>query len=169
MRRVLVVGMSGAGKTTAARRVGARLGLPFHEMDALALGPGWSQPPDLVDQVRRITAEPAWIVDSWGYPAVRDLLWASADTILWLDYPALVVLPRLIRRSVVRTATNAELFGGNRETLREWLRPEHPVWSAAATFAERRAYLFDRTARSPHIRTIRFTTPREFDRWCASL
>jgi hypothetical protein len=71
MRRVLVVGMSGAGKTTAARRVGAKLGLPFHEMDALALGPNWSQPPGLVDEVKRITAEPAWIFDSWGYPAVR--------------------------------------------------------------------------------------------------
>ena len=121
MRRVLVVGMSGAGKTTAARRVGARLGLPFHEMDALALGPNWSQPPGLVDEVKRLAAEPSWIFDSWGYPAVRDIMWQSADTILWLDYPATVVLPRLIRRSVVRTATNAELFGGNRETLREWL------------------------------------------------
>ena len=126
MRRVLVVGMSGAGKTTAARRVGAKLGLPFHEMDALALGPNWSQPPGLVDEVKRITAEPAWIFDSWGYPAVRDLMWQSADTILWLDYPATVVLPRLIRRSVIRTATNAELFGGNRETLREWLSPGSP-------------------------------------------
>jgi adenylate kinase family enzyme len=123
MRRILVVGMSGAGKTTAARRVGARLGLTFHEMDALALGPNWSQPPGLVDEVTRITAEPAWIFDSWGYPAVRELLWQSADTILWLDYPATVVLPRLIRRSVIRTATNEEVFGGNRETLREWLRP----------------------------------------------
>ena len=66
-------------------------------------------------------------------------MWQSADTILWLDYPAVVVLPRLIRRSVLRTATNAELFGGNRETLREWLSPEHPVWSAAATFRERRS------------------------------
>ena len=53
MRRVLVVGMSGAGKTTAARRVGAKLGLPFHEMDALAIGPRWSQPPGLVDEVKR--------------------------------------------------------------------------------------------------------------------
>src|ERR1700722_14892142 len=108
MRRVLGGGMSGAGQTTARRRVGATDGLPFHEMDALALGPNWSQPPDLVDEVKRITAEPAWIFDSWGYPAVRDLMWRSADTILWLDSPATVVLPRLIRRSVVRTATNAE-------------------------------------------------------------
>ena len=108
--------MSGSGKTTAARRVGAKLGLPFHEMDALALGPNWSQ-------------------------------------------------PRLIRRSVVRTATNAEVFGGNRETLREWLNPDHPVWSAASTFRERREYLFDRTATSPHCRTMRFTAQREFEHW----
>jgi hypothetical protein len=76
-----------------------------------------------------------------------------------------VVLPRLIRRSVIRTATNAEVFGGNRETLREWLSPDHPVWSAAATFRERRDYLFDRTARSPQYRTVRFTTKREFEHW----
>jgi hypothetical protein len=81
------------------------------------------------------------------------------------QYPAAVVLPRLIRRSAVRTATNAELFGGNRETLREWLSPDHPVCSAAATFRERREYLFDRTARSPHIRTVRFTAQREFEHW----
>jgi hypothetical protein len=71
MLRVLVVGMSGAGKTTAARRVGAKLGLPFREMDALALGPDWSQPPGLVDEVQRITAEPAWIFDSERLRPVR--------------------------------------------------------------------------------------------------
>jgi hypothetical protein len=68
-------------------------------------------------------------------------------------------------RSAVRTATNAELFGGNRETLRQWLSPDHPAWSAAATFRERREYLFDRTARSPHIRTVRVTAQRESEHW----
>jgi hypothetical protein len=72
---------------------------------------------------------------------------------------------RLVWRSARRTATRAELFGGNRETLREWLRPAHPVWSAAATFSQRREYLFDRTSRSAHLRTVRFTSPREFERW----
>ena len=56
--------------------------------------------------------------------------------------------------------------GRARETLHEWLTPKHPVWSAAATFRERREYLFDRTARSPHIRTVRFTAQREFEHWC---
>jgi hypothetical protein len=57
----------------------------------------------------------------------------------------------------------------NRETLREWLSPQHPVWSAAATFAERREYLFDRTSRSAHCRTVRCTSPREFERWYQQL
>jgi hypothetical protein len=92
-------------------------------------------------------------------------MWQSADTVLWLDYPAHLVMPRLIRRSALRTATRAELFGGNRETVREWLRPQHPVWSAAATFSQRRRYLFDRTSRSAHCRTVRFTSPREFEHW----
>jgi adenylate kinase family enzyme len=162
---VLVVGMSGTGKTTAARRVATVLGLPFYEMDALAIGPRWSLAPDLVDQVGRITAEPAWIFDSWGYPAVRDMMWRSADTILWLDYPARVVLPRLIWRSAVRTATRTDVFGGNRERWRDWLSPQHPVWSAAATFAERREYLLDRTSGSVHCQTTRFTSPREFEQW----
>jgi hypothetical protein len=96
-------------------------------------------------------------------------MWRSADTILWLDYPPQLVMRRLLWRSAVRTATRAELFGGNRETVREWLRPQHPVWSAAATFTERREYLFDRTSKSAHCRTVRFTSPREFERWCQQL
>lgn len=165
MRRVLVVGMSGAGKTTAARRLAARLGIPFHEMDALAIGPDWSTPPDLVERVDQIVTQPSWVFDSWGYEPVRDAMWAAADTVVWLDYPARVVLPRLARRSLGRSLRRTEIFGGNRETWRHWLSAEHPFWYAIRHFRARRAELTRRTRDGTHLRRVRLTRPADFERW----
>lgn len=169
MRRILVVAMSGAGKTTAAVRIAEVLDLPFHEMDALAIGPGWSTPPGLVDEVTGITGEDAWVFDSWGYEQVRDLMWARADTVVWLDFPAHVVLPRLVRRSLRRSWTREPVFGGNVETWRGWFSGDHPVWHAARTFGSRRRYLAARTLATPHLTTVRLRSPAELERWVARL
>ena len=165
MQRILVVAMSGAGKTTAARRLASVLGLPFHEMDALAIGPGWSTPATLVQDVAAIVREPAWVFDSWGYPQVRDAMWAAADTVVWLDYPRRVVLPRLLRRSLARSWRRDRIFGGNVERWRGWISRTHPFWHAVTTFESRRAYLAERTGREAHLRTVRLRTPAEFETW----
>lgn len=171
MRRVLVVGLTGAGKTTAARRIAAAIDAPFHEVDTLALGPDWSTPPDFEATVDCIVAEPSWVFDSWGYEQVREAMWRAADTIVWLDYPAWVVLPRVLRRSVGRTVRRTPVFGGNVETWRFWLSGDHPVWWSMRTVRPRRRYLANRTgaARSSHLRTLRFRHPRDFDDWLAAL
>jgi hypothetical protein len=139
-------------------------------MDVLAIGPGWSTPPDFVAAVERILATPKWVFDSYGNDQVRDAMWAAADTIVWLDYPARVIIPRVLRRSFARSLSRAEIFGGNRETWAGWLRPEHPAWSAIRTLRRRRAYIAGRTqsAGAAHLRTIRLTSPAEFERWLAS-
>ena len=102
--------MSGAGKTTAAQRISHALDLPFHEMDALAIGPGWSTPTTLVHDVSVIVAQPRWVFDSWGHVEVRDAMWAAADTVVWLDYSRRVVLPRLFRRSILRHLRDSKRF-----------------------------------------------------------
>ena len=169
MQRILVVAMSGAGKTTAAQRISHALSLPFHEMDALAIGPRWSTPTTLVDDVSVILAEPRWVFDSWGRVEVRDAMWAAADTVVWLDYSRRVVLPRLFRRSVRRSSSGQRIFGGNVETWRGWLSTGHPFWHAVRTFGERRAYLAERTRTEPGIEVVRLRRPRDFDRWLAGL
>ena len=63
------------------------------------------------------TAHHRWVADG-NYRAVRDLVWSRADTIIWLDYPLIVNLWRLTRRNIVRIATGAELYHGNRESFR---------------------------------------------------
>lgn len=44
-RRIVVVGTSGSGKTTMARRLAERLGYPHVELDALYWEPHWTPAP----------------------------------------------------------------------------------------------------------------------------
>ncbi|TME62901.1 MAG: AAA family ATPase, partial [Chloroflexi bacterium] len=44
-RRISVVGTTGSGKTTFARELARRLGVPHVELDALAWGPNWTLVP----------------------------------------------------------------------------------------------------------------------------
>ncbi|MGW6010065.1 adenylate kinase [Streptomyces sp. NPDC055210] len=172
MNRILVVGVTGAGKSTLARAVGERLDLPYYEMDALYFtGPDWAANDTLAEEVAHLTSEPRWIVDSLGYPEVRDLLWDRADTVLWLDYGKRVVMPRVLRRSVRRTVTRESLFGDNRETWAGWLSKEHPAWWAWSQHAGRRQEI-ERRTRDPRftpLDTLRFSRPRDTAAWLASM
>ncbi len=172
MERILVVGVTGAGKSTLAQALSSRLGLPYHEMDALYFnGPNWAINNKVNEDVSRLTAEPRWIIDSLGYPEVRDLLWARADTVVWLDYPKRVIMPRVLRRSIQRTVTREVLFGGNRETWTDWLSREHPAWWAWSQHGARRREV-NRRVRDPRftpLNTLRFGHPHDTAAWLASL
>ncbi|MEU8760131.1 AAA family ATPase [Streptomyces sp. NPDC048659] len=171
MKRVLVVGVTGAGKSTLARALNKRLGLPYVEMDALYFtGPDWTANAAFAEDVARLTAGSHWVVDSLGYPEVRDLLWDRADTVVWLDYPRRVVVPRVLRRSLRRSATREVLFGGNRETWAGWLSPEHPVRWAWSQHAERRREIGRRThdERFAPLRVLHFAEPGAATAWLAS-
>ncbi|MFJ4923949.1 adenylate kinase [Streptomyces sp. NPDC088725] len=171
MRRILVVGISGAGKSTLARALSERRGLPYYEMDALHFtGPDWAVDAAFGARTARIAASPDWIFDSFGYPEVRDLLWKHADTVLWLDYPKRVVMPRILRRSLRRTLLRERIFGGNREKLTDWFRRDHPARWAWSQHAARRSEIHRRT-RDPRfapLRVIRFGTPAEAAGWLRS-
>lgn len=141
MRRVLVCGITGSGKTTFARDLARRLDLPCHEMDAMYHGPGWEPIETFVPDVERLASGDAWVLDSHGYEQVRDLLWARADTAVWLDYTRPVVLGRVLRRSCARALDRQPLFNGNTERFRDWLDPEHPVQWSMTAYRSRKADL----------------------------
>lgn len=168
MQRVLVVGISGAGKSTLARGLGRRLGLPYHEMDALHFaGPDWAVSPSYAADAARIAEGDRWILDSSGPEAVRDLLWKRADTVVWLDHPRRVVMRRVLLRSLGRSLRRERLFGGNRERWREWLRADHPAWWAWSRYGARRAEIGGRAgdARFAPLRVIRLRSPKAADAW----
>ena len=89
MRRVAVVTTaSGCGGTTFGRTLAARLGVPFHELDALFWKPGWVAPSDdeWRSKQRRVLAGDAWIADG-NYHETLELRLERADTVVYLDTP----------------------------------------------------------------------------------
>ena len=112
-RRVVVIGTTGSGKTTLARRLAGRLGVPHVELDALHWDPDWTEAPPAVfrERTARALAGDGWMADG-NYGKVRDLVWPRADTVVWLDFPLFVTLWRLVRRTFRRALTREELWGG---------------------------------------------------------
>ena len=89
-------------------------------------------------QVRREVEKRRWIVDG-NYSKVRDIVWARAEAVIWLDLPFHVVLWRSLKRSLVRGLTGKELWNGNTENLIEsFLPPDGIVWWSIKTWFRRR-------------------------------
>ena len=145
MFRVSVVGNSGSGKTTFGRALAERLGVVALELDGVFHQPGWTELPD-AEFRRRVAeltaADGGWVVDG-NYSKVRDIVWGSADTVVWLDLPRRVVMRRVIGRTFRRAARRQELWNGNRERWANFvsINPENSIiawaWSQHANYRTR--------------------------------
>jgi adenylate kinase family enzyme len=143
--RIVVVGTSGAGKTTMAQALAATLAIPHVELDALHWDPGWkalsiADPDEFVRRVTSATAGDGWVVDG-NYATVREITWSRATHLVWLDYDRPVIMWRVIRRTFIRAVSRAELWSGNVEQWRNLVRPSHPIRWAWTTWRRRRAEL----------------------------
>lgn len=138
--RISVVGVSGAGKSTVARLAAARLGVPHIELDAIQHGPNWRQTPEAEFRaaVAKLVAGDAWVIDG-NYRKVRDLVWGRATLVVWVDPSKPLVMAQVLWRSFARAVTRQELWNGNRERIREWIDPEHPISWAWRTYRAQRA------------------------------
>ncbi len=173
MQRIVVIGTTGAGKSTLAATLAARLALPQIELDALYWGPQWTPVgrDTFRARVAAATSGERWVV-AGNYGVVRDLLWPRADTLVWLDYPLALNFWRLTRRSLRHIVTREELWAGNRETFRTQFlsRDSLYLWAARSHVRHRRefaALLADPVY--AHLATLRFASPRDTARWLAAL
>lgn len=170
MRRVCILASaSGSGKTTLGRALAARLQVPFHELDALNHEPGWTEATaaDLRARVEPLVATPAWVIDGAYRGKLGDLVLARADTVIWLDLPRRVWLPRLLVRTARRLLTQEALWNGNRESVRGVLGGRDALIPFAwRTFPDRRRRYVAELAPYP---VVRLRSRREVTRFLAGV
>jgi adenylate kinase family enzyme len=169
--KIAVIGTSGSGKTTVARELARRLGVPHVELDALFHGPGWKETP--VEEFRRrvaaATQGSGWVVDGNYESKLGDLVVEQADTVVWLDVPLRVALSRVTRRTIGRIRTGEELWNGNRESWRGGFFGWESmfVWTIRSHF-KRRRQVPAQLLQHPDLRVVHLRSTREVRRWLSS-
>ena len=161
-----MVGTSGSGKSTLSRALAAALGTEFLELDSVFHQPGWVPLPR--EEFRRRVAAAAagerWVIDGNYTSQVKDLVWARADTVVWLDLPKRTVMRQIIWRSFRRAAGRTELWNGNRERWRNFFsldKEQSVIAWALQTHAAKRAKLEAAMADpgNSHLEFVRLTSP----------
>jgi adenylate kinase family enzyme len=118
MDRVVVVGSSGSGKTTVARRLAALLDSPHLEMDSIMHRDGWdsTRGDDFARIIARFAAQDRWVMDgNYTSHGSRDTVWPRAEAVVWLDVPRRTAMRRVMVRTLRRVFTREELWNGVRE------------------------------------------------------
>ncbi len=99
MKKVIVIGCPGSGKSTVSRALHNKTGIPLYHLDMMY----WNADKTTVEKsvfLERLSAvleKNEWIIDG-NYGSTMELRMAACDTVIFLDYPLRVCLDGIKER-----------------------------------------------------------------------
>lgn len=101
MKRILVIGSGGAGKSTVATKLGQLLNLEVIHLDKFFWKSGWVEPPrdEWLQTVIQLVNRESWIIDG-NYSGTLEVRIQRCDTIVFLDLSRFLCVWRIAKRSL---------------------------------------------------------------------
>ncbi len=167
-KNIIIVGTSGSGKTTLAKRIARESGrLHIHLDDEFWL-PDWKNRPypEFLARLAKLMQASAWVMDG-NYTKARELTWAKAHIIIWLDYPFLLILGRILARTCLRVISRESICGGNKETFAQSFLSKHSViwWMLTSYYKNKKVYKELLVApQNKHLRVYHLRHPKELEK-----
>ena len=99
MKKIIVIGCPGSGKSTFSRMLRDKTGIPLYHLDMLY----WNADRTIAERavfhqrLAEILRTDAWIIDG-NYSATMQLRMQACDTVFFLDYPADICLQGIAER-----------------------------------------------------------------------
>lgn len=177
-KKVLVYGVTGAGKTTLALELASLVGGKATLADDLAFEPGWKTVPEeiQIERIISVCSQDEWILDS-AYGKWLPHVLPRVELIICLDYPRLTSFARLLGRTLHRAWTKQPVCNGNTESWKLMFSRESILIWHFKTFKSKRERIRtwasgDRNAygeMNERCQIIWFRSPSQCDDWIRSL
>lgn len=166
MKKIIVIGSGGAGKSAFSRRLGNALNVEVIHLDKLYWKPNWEKTPkdEWARIVEELLAGESWVMDG-NFGGTREMRMRACDTVVFLDIPRRICLYRILKRAVVYSGkTRPDMAEGCNERF-DWEFVQW-VWNYPNRARPRIQSLLERFA-DKNIVVLRST--REFDNFLQSL
>ena len=167
--KINIVGISGSGKSTFAKKIADKLHHPYIELDSIYWRSDWKHNPNfLTDLNSSLSANSSYVLDG-NYASSDHLKWKDIDLVIWLDYSFHLSFYRCLTRTIKRLITKECLWGSDKETIYNTLGKNSILYFMVTHYYKNKKKFENDMVNHSNITFIRLRTPKEAEAFLQSL
>ena len=168
MKRIIITGASGSGKTYTARKLSMALDITNYDLDDYGWNSEWQlrDKHEFTESINTITQQKTWII-SGNFSSLEQYIWQRCDTLIWLDYNICRCLIQSFTRSIGRIIRKTPCCNGNYETFKQLFFSRNSIilW-VLTSYNKRRAFYREIFRNNNNQKTLlKFSNPKQTNAW----